>query len=178
MQVQVFAKGYFPAQNGNTLYYRVFKGLITNVSHTDTGTALQISVTIQGMFHFLDLMHIDLAPGLMTNSPSGPTVYNTNQFCMNPYMALADTFLRAVSPEGFQLVSIQQDSISQRHFRASRAMPIKAGYINQWQTILTNLVRDVRILGYRPGKPWTELKSTPTSYHDKITKTAAGCQGQ
>lgn len=36
MQVQVFAKGYYPAKNGNTLYYRVFKGLVTGVTHTDT----------------------------------------------------------------------------------------------------------------------------------------------
>ena len=74
-------------------------------------TSLQISVNCLGMLHFLDLMYVDLAPSAITNSPLGPTAFNTNQYAMNPYVMLADTFLRAVTPEGFQLGSIQQDNI-------------------------------------------------------------------
>ena len=145
MQVQVFAKGYFPAQNGNTLYYRVFKGLVSSVSHTDTGTALQIAVNCVGVLHFLDLMYIDLGPALLTNSPLPAVPMNTNQFMMNPYQALADTFLRAVTPAGFQLNAIQQAALDKG---SDWTDAVTAGYINKWQAILTNIMRDVRILGY------------------------------
>ena len=146
MQVQVFAKGYFPSQNGNTLYYRVFKGLISNVSHADTGTALQISVNMVGMLRFLDVMYIDLAVALMTNSPNVVVAMKSNQASMNPYVALANTFLRSVSTEGFQLNAVQQASLSKG--QNDWADAVQAGYVNRWQTTLTNIVRDVRILGY------------------------------
>ena len=174
-QVQVFAKGYFPAQNGNTLYYRVFKGLISSVSHTDTGTSLQISVNCLGMLHFLDLMYVDLAPSAITNSPLGPTAFNTNQYAMNPYVMLADTFLRAVTPEGFQLGSIQQDNIQNNTSDWSQA--VRAGYINRWQIILTNIMRDVRILGYSLNSLETEGYD-PTTYHESFTKESDDAVGQ
>jgi hypothetical protein len=182
-QVQVFAKGYFPSQNGNTLYYRVFKGLISSVSHSDTGTSVQISVSCLGMLHFLDLMYVDLSPANMTNSPLGPTAFSTNQYSMNPYQMLADTFLRAVTPEGFQLASIQQDNIQNN--TSDWADAVKAGYINRWQIILTNIMRDVRILGYavqdatKTNPTGTELEGyDPSLYHETFTKESDDALGQ
>ena len=180
-QVQVFAKGYFPAQNGNTLYYRVFKGLITNVSHSDTGTSVQISVSCLGMLHFLDLMYVDLGPASLTNSPLGPTAYNTNQYAMNPYQILADTFLRAVTPEGFQLASIQQDNIQNN--TSDWADAVRAGYINRWQIVLTNIMRDVRILGYtvQDAAGLTTAGGEgydPSIYHETFTKESEDAVGQ
>ena len=146
MQVQVFAKGYFPAQNGNTLYYRVFKGLITSVSYTDTGTALQVAVSCKGTMHFLDLMYVDLQTSLITNSPTPVVPYNSNQYLMSPYQMLADIFTRSVTFEGFQLTSIQQDSL--KAGTSDWKDSVQAQFISRWQTILTNVTRDVRILGY------------------------------
>jgi hypothetical protein len=146
MQVQVFAKGYFFAQNGNTLYYRVFKGLITSVSYTDTGTALQVAVSCKGTMHFLDLMYVDLQTSQITNSPTPVTPFNSNQYLMSPYQMLADIFTRSVTFEGFQLTSIQQDSL--KAGTSDWKDSVKAQFISRWQTILTNVTRDVRILGY------------------------------
>jgi|SRR5271157_332821 len=171
MQVQVFAKGYFPSKDGNTLYYRVFKGLISNVTHTDTGTALQISVGLIGTLHFLDLMYVDLAPAILRNSPSGPVPMQTNTFKMNPYQALADTFLRAVTPAGFQLNSIQQDALDGK---SDWSEAVSARYINRWQFILTNIMRDVRILGYDLGAVEKFDPQTLPSTYTNAPDDAAG----
>ena len=42
-QVQVYAKGYNMATTGDTVYRRVFKGLVSHVAYNDDGKALQIS---------------------------------------------------------------------------------------------------------------------------------------
>ena len=182
MQVQVFAKGYYPSPNGNTLYYRVFKGLVTNVTYTDTGTSLQISVNLAGMLQFLAKMYIDLQPAVLTSSPTGAKPYESIQYKMNPYQALADTFLRAITPEGYEIVSIMQanDLANSNGATASSNVAdwsgaIKAGYIGRWQTILTNIMRDVRILGYGVKdalglEEGEEGVKDPQIYHDKFSK--------
>ena len=182
--VQVFAKGYFPSPTGNTLYYRVFKGLTTNVSHADTGTSLQISVNLQGTLRFLDLMYIDLQPALLTNSHQGVVVFTSNQYQMNPYMAIADTVLRAVSPAGFQVVAIQQALLASQgqklkgveyNRESDWSGAVQAGFVNKWQAILTNLAKDVRILGYNAQdaldlkKQYKTVKDANKARLDRVT---------
>src|SRR5271166_4299080 len=59
-ELQVFAKNYFPADDGNSVYSRVFKGVISHVVHTITGKSLEISIQAQGILRFLELMQTDL----------------------------------------------------------------------------------------------------------------------
>ena len=173
MPVQVFSKGYFPSKDGNTLYYRVFKGLISNVTHTDTGTALQIAVTIVGALHLLDLMYIDIAPALLSNAANPVVAYASDQYGMTPYTALADTFLRAVTCAGFQLVSIDQAKLNKD---SDWTETVNQDFISRWQTILTNIMRDVRILGL-------DLKDltanyNPGTYPDTLSKQQDDTLGQ
>jgi hypothetical protein len=149
MEVQIFAKGYFASSNGNTIYHRVFKGLSSHVAHTDTGMFLEISVQCLGVLHLLEYMYIDQAPALLSNSERLVQPYATNQANMNPYEALADTFLRGITFEGFQLNAIQQTGVSGVSQQWAEA--VKVGYCNKWQPIIENIRKEVHITGYRPG---------------------------
>ena len=68
MQVQVYAKGYYFASNGNTLFRRVFKGLTTHITHSDDGKTLTITVQIQGIMRLFELMQIDLNPAIQSSA--------------------------------------------------------------------------------------------------------------
>jgi hypothetical protein len=161
MEVQVFAKGYFPSPRGNTLYYRVFKGMISTIGYSDTGTSLQISIGCSGTLRFLELMQVDLAAALLSNAPvEYLTPYSSNAAQMDPYKQLADMFLRSVTPAGFQLNSLAQAQLSNKSINPSDWYDVvQGGYIMRWQARLINLIRDVRILGY-------DMKNSPVTLED------------
>ena len=180
MEVQVFAKGYFASASGNTIYYRVFKGLTTNVNHQDNGMVLQISIQCLGILHFLALMYTDLAPASLTNSDSSVVPYQTNQYGMNPYQMLGDVFTRPISTDQFTITSIQQAQLNKQGQEGDDwAGAVEAGYINKWQPILDNLRREVHITGYLMGKdgPSDKDQPVPDSADNNSTRLNPESQG-
>ena len=147
MEVQVFAKGYYASASGNTVYHRIFKGITSHVAHTDNGMFLEISVQCLGIMHLMEYMYVDLNPALLSNSERPVQPLTSNQSNMNPYQQLADTFLRGITFEGFQLNAITQDKIRTGYW----ADAVEVGFCNKWQPILVNLRKEVHILGYKPG---------------------------
>lgn len=150
MEVQVFAKGYYAAANGNTIYYRVFKGVTAHIGHTDNGVLLEISVQCLGIMHFMEYMYMDLSPAVTSNSDRLPPAMATNQSAMNPYQMLADVFLRGITFEGFELNNIPNEGTiaDQKVSESYWGQSVEAGYIAKWQPILVNLRKEVHILGF------------------------------
>jgi hypothetical protein len=165
MEVQVFAKGYFPSGTGNTVYHRVFKGLTTNINHSDSGMVLQISIQCMGILHFLEYMYTDLNPAALSNSDRGQTPMGSNQYDMNPYQQLADVFNRGITMDGFMKTSILQASLNKQAVGTKDEdqwrSAIEAGYVNKWNTILDNLRREVHITGYKMGVNTLSDKDLP-----------------
>lgn len=146
-ELQVFAKNYFPSPNGNSVYSRVFKGIISHVSHTDTGKSLEIQIQAQGILRFFEIMQIELNPSLLSNAERTAQALINNQGNLDPYQQLADTFLRGITFEGFQLNSLLQQRVAASDF----AQAVKAGFINKWQQTLVGIRKDVHIFGYSFG---------------------------
>lgn len=153
MEVQVFAKGYYPSNNGNTVYYRIFKGITSHIANTDNGIFLEISVQCLGVLHLLEHMYVDLNPALISNSERNVTAMGSNQFNMNPYEILADTFLHGITFEGFELNVIGQSKITNNPNDPNSywVKAVEAGFCEKWQSILVNIRNEVHITGYRPG---------------------------
>lgn len=175
MEVQVFAKGYFASESGNTIYYRIFKGLTTNISHTDNGMVLQISIQCLGILHFMDFMYTDLSPSELSNSDTGVTPFISYQAGMNPYQMLGDMFTRPISVDGFRNDSIQEALVNHQNGDSGSDWydAVQAGYVNKWQPILDNLRREVHILGYRMDKDMPR----PDTADNGSTKTTPEAQG-
>ncbi len=143
MEVQIYSKGYFLSTNGNTLYRRIFKGLVSHAGYNDNGKTLEIALSCHGVLQFMENMQTDLNPAVMTNSPLGQTPLTSLQANMSPLNAIADMFTRSITTEGFQLTGIQQQTVAEGPYAAA----IQAGYIAKWQKILDNIYDDLHIYG-------------------------------
>jgi hypothetical protein len=156
-ELVVFAKGYWLSPKGNSLYHRVFKGLIKSVSHTDNGKTLDITITGIGILHFLQLMQMELCPPIQTNAMSSTEFMVTNQANLTPYEMIAATFREKDLLQGFNAMTSNYNwgfnggigNPSQSVW----ANAINAGYIEKWQAILLNLDQDVHVYGLQPPNP-------------------------
>jgi hypothetical protein len=153
MQIQVYAKGYFFANNGNTLYRRVFKGLISHINYQDDGKSLEISLQCAGIMQFLAMMQIDIHPSIMTNSMFDATAFETVFANLNPYQQIAAFFMSSIFTDGFQINTIAgtstvgQTSAASTEGESSYFNAIKEGYIAKWQAISQGIGQDVHIYG-------------------------------
>jgi hypothetical protein len=162
MHVKAFAKGYYPSKSGlatsssgimvkNTIYYRVFNGVTTHISHQDTGSTLTISIQCIGVLQFLAFTYQDLNPSGMSNSPNKMTGAITRYNNMNVYDQLAAEFAEALSFDQFQLNALTGVKASRDEFSNA----VEKGYINKWNGILLSVLKDTRVLGntlFNPSK--------------------------
>jgi hypothetical protein len=182
-ELVVFAKGYWLSPNGNSLYHRVFKGLIKSVSHTDNGKTLDITIQGIGILYFLQLMHIELAAPVQSTVASGAEVMNTKYANLSPYEMIGATFRDIDLQQGFQSptanYNFSQSTNANGQTGATNpdvspwADAINAGYISKWQAILTNLDRDVHVFGLQPPNPKspTLIRIPPST---ELTEQALG----
>ena len=161
MYVKVFAKGYYPAQSGNTIYYRVFSGVVSHVAHADKGSSLTIAIQCLGVLQFLASTYQDLNPSLASPSPYQTTPMTSRFSNFNAYDMLAATFAEAITFDGFQLNSISQARVNASNDRFSLA--VNMGYIQKWNAILLSVIKDTRILGntLHPGTKKFEGSNKP-----------------
>jgi hypothetical protein len=177
-ECQVFAKGRFLSPRGNSVYHRVFKGVVSHVTHKDDGKTLEISMQLKGVLRFLELMQINIKPGAASNSERGQTELTSNQSNLDPYEMIADTFLRGMNYEGFQLNTIANRGQTIRGSDIQRS--IQADYIVKWQAILNGVRADTHIMGYTGTVAIEDLNSVTLNsevigYLDPA-KRAAGLQ--
>jgi hypothetical protein len=164
MQVQVFAKGYYFGNDGSTLMRRVFKGVVSHISYADDGKMLQIQLQCNGILHLLEMMQLELAPGVVSNAPFESVPYNTNLASCNPYFMLQQMFLRSITTEGFYVNSLEgggivsdPDNTNNQYYDA-----VKNGYVAKWQNILNGIKNDVHFYGpiYKDGDAGRALGTT------------------
>lgn len=147
MQVQVYAKGYYMSSQGDTVYRRVFKGVVSHVGYNDNGKTLEISIQCYGSLYMLELMQINLNPSVNMAVHSGAQI-TTNETIFgdhNPYRVIADAFTYGLQSDGFQLDSYFQSSPNEDHNMFAQS--VQRGYIAKWQAILFNMAKDVHVYG-------------------------------
>jgi len=177
MQVQVFAKGYYFGNDGSTLLRRVFKGIVSHISMTDDGKMLAIQVQCSGTLHMLELMQVELAPGVISNAPMSTVPTKTNLAYCNPYLMIIDMFIRRITTEGFYVHTVNEDSPGFGPLIKDPTdafhQSVEAGYVSKWQAILDGLQRDVHFYGviYKDVSESNPLSLTNTS-------TVSGTQDQ
>src|SRR5271170_1939209 len=112
-QIQVYAKSYYMAATGDTVYRRVFKGVTSNIAYNDNGKTLEISVQCQGIMHLLEKMQINIHPSIITTSKTGArqTIFQSILASGDCFQILAMLFTEALRSDGFQIASMQQPSL-------------------------------------------------------------------
>jgi hypothetical protein len=145
MQVQVYAKGYYFASDGNTLFHRVFKGYTSHITHTDDGKTLLINIQCEGILGFFKYMQIDLAPALQSSSPQQATALQSTLANMSPYQQLAFTLLYASDTDGFFTNAIGRNSTAIQNTIYFDA--VEKHFVTKWQIILAEISQDTHIYG-------------------------------
>jgi hypothetical protein len=165
-QVQVYAKGYYMSSQGDTVYRRVFKGMVSHVGYNDNGKTLEISIQCYGSLQMLELMQINLNPSvnMSVHTASQLTTNETIFGDHNPYRVIADAFTYGLQSDGFQLDSLFQTSPSETHNMFAQS--VQRGYIAKWQAILFNMAKDVHVYG-------AIYKDNPRVKADKIEEQTA-----
>lgn len=157
MEVQVFSKGFYLANNGDTVYRRVFKGLVSHIGYNDNGKTLEIQIQCYGSMHFLELMQINIHPAVQTAASTGVnlTVYQSIMAHKNPYLILQAMLAYSLDTAGFQQVNLGAPTPTKKNSVYSAA--VANGYISKWQEVMRHVATEVHIYG--------------TAYKDQQTKS-------
>lgn len=176
-QVQVYAKSYWMSSVGDTVYRRVFKGVLSYIGYNDNGKTLEISLQCQGIMQLLQHMQVNIHPSANTATKNHENMNIMQSIYANhdPYSVLAQIFTDAFRSDSFQMGSLKSDAsddIGGNPFYAS----IRRGYMPKWQAILYNMVKDVHIYGpYKDnlGDMLLMKKGGYWGHIDKRTQAAA-----
>lgn len=147
-EIRIYAKSYFFSESGNTVYRRVFNGMIKTVDYNDGLTSLDITIGITGLLHFMELMQTDLAPGNMSNSSMPLTPMNSNQSEMNPFQVILDEFWKQTDFSGIIFGSVIDKKIENTQYKDS----LKKNYVNKWNHILSETRKYIRLYGVSSGE--------------------------
>lgn len=157
--IRIYAKGYYFSKAGNSVYRRIFNGVIKAVDMTETLTSLELSIQIVGICRLIEIMQTEMHKSLLSNSSTALTVFKTNQGNgMSVYEAIYDMFDRALDFSEFITSSLSQDSVLKSNTEKGKAVfeALKQEYIVKWGLRLQDLRRDVRLFGAKETKELTD----------------------
>ena len=141
--VKVFTKGYYLTPEGESVYHRVFWGVLTNVTTSDNRKTLEVSLSCMGIMHLFDLMQFNKAVSVQTSQATGSpaTPMSDKASGLSALEAILATFMSPLS----------SDVLDSETIAANNAHPTKTEwnrwYADKWNTHLMNLRKGVRLFG-------------------------------
>jgi hypothetical protein len=134
--VRIYAKSYFFSERGNTVYRRIFHGLLKSVSMNESQTSLELSLSIVGICRLMELVQVELKRSL--SSYSSVTVFD----------AIYDTFDRVLD-----FSELIKNSLQEKMTRSSaETKSLQTEYVQRWAVRLHDLRKEIRLFGYRETK--------------------------
>lgn len=168
--IRIYAKSYFFASDGSTVFRRIFNGVIKSVDMNENATGMDITIGIVGICRLLEITQVELNKSLLSNSSSSITVFRSNQASMSPYAALYDTFARNLEFSEFLNSSFLQSSIKS----LKDSVAIKEEYCSKWARMLTDVRRDVRLFGISDNKAITDSITKVSNYLHSVDPKKRG----
>jgi len=146
-ELRIYAKNYYFAKNGNTIYRRVFNGMIRSIDYNETNTSMEVAISIVGNMRWLELMQVDIHPAFLSFSSAGQRATKTIDSYLTPYEMLANVLWRAMDFSGF-LKSGFEESL--------KLYGVQKDFITNWQARLESLKKYIHVFG------WTKPITVPT----------------
>jgi hypothetical protein len=173
-QIQVYAKSYFIAANADTVYRRVFKGVISYIGYVDNGKTLDITLQCQGILYLLEKMQVNIHPSANTahKTAENQTIFQSRYSSGDCFEIIAMAFLDGLRSDMFQISSLKSAPMA-------AASPfydaINRGYMAKWQAILWNMVKDVHVYGpFKDSLGDTTPMTKDPIWGDPAKMTSAG----
>ena len=178
--IRIYAKCYFFSERGNTVYRRIFNGLIKGLDFNENPMGLEIQLQIAGIMRLMEISQIETQPALVSNSSLRAQVFRSNQGNMSIYRAIYDSFDRALDFSEFLRTAFRETRVQDDvHAKGEMGKMLSQEYIVKWTLRLNDLRRDVRLFGAKEFKelrdPITDAKSAEAERRkgDPATQTAA-----
>ena len=163
--VKIYGKGYYMTDKGESVYHRVFSGVLTTVSYSDNKKTLDITLACRGILHLMDIMQVNQSPAAMNNLYTGSTIngFMSKWPDANPLNIIVAMFTRVLSFDVDDPESVDaQNTVSKKQFDRI--------YIAQWTKKLQDMLSDLRIFGLS-AKDVQAIGQKPIS--DSMTAPAA-----
>ena len=158
MSVRIYAKCYFFSKKGNTVFRRIFNGLIRAISVSETQTSMEIGLSLAGIMRLLEILQIETKPSVAGSPSLSAVVEKSTQGKLDLYTAIYETIQRPLDFSEFVKHSLLQQQVQD----TKQAGAIQQEYVARWTTRLQDLRRDVRIFGGRvKGIGEAKTQSTP-----------------
>ena len=139
-EITIFCKGYFLSESGESVYHRVFRGIITGLGYSDEGTSLNIDVSCEGILKFLELMTVATNPAASNLGGIAPTANRDIMGHTSPYLQVAALFLESTITEGSlgaALANYSYNSLSRENHQYFDGL--QGNYITAWRRKLFKL---------------------------------------
>ena len=178
-EIKVFTRGYYLTKSGDTVYHRVFWGVVDMITPAESDTTLEITLSCKGILHMFDLMQFNLAPSAMQESFTGSPIadgFQTNEHAYNPLQIIAHMFLAALEDDVINAESV----VNGADRLGDGGSTFQSAYVSKWQQHLKNLTKGVRLFGLKENvrdiniREWTH---PPKNSDDNATQTRASETG-
>jgi hypothetical protein len=157
--VKIFSKGYYFDKDGNSIYYRVFYGIIDSIGYSYTGTTMQISINCKGIMRLLELVQTNVAPSTLNfglgrglNVTAFRTIDNDKSALAIIYKNIFTDLDANLLASAFQETTIQRannpHTLDTKITNDNLVSMIKSRYINRWKPVLDEIKLATRIFGF------------------------------
>ena len=141
--VKVFGKGYYLTTSGQSVYNRVFWGVLASITYTDNKKTLEISLNCRGVLHLMDIMQTDMHPSALQGGTS-VTAFVSKMATDNPLRMIAKMFLDSLSTDVDNVESSQRTATQAQN---TLKTPFQRLFIAKWRPHLVEMRSAVRIFG-------------------------------
>lgn len=153
--VKIFGKGYFLGKAGETIYYRTFYGVISNIGYTNTKTSLEITINCEGILRLFELIQSNMNPSVVNfatakgveATPMGSRDYQRNPLIIIKKNLLDDIKVDETVAALIKTSLFQENSGDTRQSADNLEKAIKNRFITRWSPILDEFKQCVRIFG-------------------------------
>lgn len=156
--VKIFCKGYYFDDEGNSVYHRIFYGVVDSVAYAYTGTSTQISINCKGIMRLFELIQTNVNPAALNfgvlrgqqvtpfltkdyNKSALIVIYNNifNDLDATALVsALGQYTIQKASSTNALDTNISTDSLIQN---------VQDRFISRWQPVLNQIKAATRIFG-------------------------------
>lgn len=170
--VKIFGKGYFFDDDGNTVYYRTFYGIVDSVGYTHTKNSVEIVISCKGILRLYELIQTNIAPSTLNYGVYkgvDPQAFTSRDYRKNPLTIIQDNlmnFLKTVEVEAaFIPTNIQNASEpDSRVTKAEFENAIHRRFVDRWNPIIDEMRKAVRIFGIDYRKPAPKSSADALDY--------------
>lgn len=174
--IKMFSKGYYFDENGDSIYHRVFYGVIDSIGYTYTGTTLQITINCKGIMRLFELIQTNVNPSTMNfgvmKTGTQLTAFRTKDYDKSALAIIYKNIFRDLVPE--EIAAALNETTVQRAGSSVKTLDtriknedlvemIQTRFINRWSPVLSEIKKATRIFGFdyeieNKLKTKTELK--------------------